>query len=100
MPTIHYDDQVTGIPKIATQDTTLTVSNVNGGKVTFPVLSGTEIELHVPGLHYNRMLVALCRGEQVLIQLHSTILERATQVHARTLPWGLAEGCIHAIQSR
>jgi hypothetical protein len=97
---VRYDDQVTGIPKIATQDTTLTVSNVNGGKVTTPVPSGTEVELHVPGLHYNRTLVALCHGEQVVIQFHSTILERATQVHARAVPWQLAEGRIYSIQSR
>jgi hypothetical protein len=46
--------QVHGIPKMAAEDTTLTVSNAEGGKTTFPVPSGTEIELHVPGLHYNR----------------------------------------------
>ena len=100
IPTIPYDDQAAGIPKTAAQDTTLTVYNVNGGKTTFPVPSGTQVELHVPGLHYNRMLVVLCRGGRGLIQLHSTILERATQVHARTLPWGLAKGCIHSVQSR
>jgi hypothetical protein len=100
MPTVSHDDQVTGIPKIAAQDTTLTVGNVNGGKTTFPVPSGTQVELHVPGLHYNRTLVALCHGGQVLMKFHSTILERPTQVHARALPWRLAEGCIHSIQSR
>jgi hypothetical protein len=35
-----------------------------------------------------------------LMKFDSTILEGATQVHARTLPWRLAEGCIHSIQSR
>src|SRR6266566_5653294 len=100
MPTIRYDDQVTGIPKVASQDTTLTVSNVNGGKTTFPVPSGTQVELHVAGLHYNRTLVGLCHGGQVLMKFHSTILERATQVHARAVPWGLAEGRIYSIQSR
>jgi len=64
MPTISYDDQVPGIPKVAAQDTTLTVINVNGGKTTFPVSAGTQVELHVPGLHYNRTLVALCHGER------------------------------------
>ena len=82
------------------QDTTLTVSNVNGGKMTFPVPSGTQVDLHAPGLHCNRTLVALCYGGQALMKFDSTILERATQVHARTVPWGLAEGCIHSIQSR
>jgi hypothetical protein len=52
-----YTDQVANIPKIAAEDTTLTVNNVDGGKTTFPVLSGTEIYLQVPSLHYNRKLV-------------------------------------------
>jgi len=97
---IRDDDQVTSIPKVTAQDTTLTVSNANGEKTTFPVPSRTQVDLHAPGLHYNRTPVVLCQGGQVLIQFHSTILERATQVHARTLPWRLAEGCIHPIQSR
>jgi hypothetical protein len=54
-PTIQFRDQVMTIPKIAAQDTTLTVNNVNGGKTTFPVPSGTAIDLHVAGLHYNRI---------------------------------------------
>jgi hypothetical protein len=100
MPTIRYDDQVTGIPKVAAQDTTLTVSNANGGKTTFPVPSGTQVELHVAGLHYNRALVASYHGGQVLMKFHSTMLERATQVHAGAVPRGLAEGCIHSFQPR
>jgi len=44
---------VESIPKIVAEDTTLTVSNDDGGKTTFPVPSGTGITLHVPGLHYN-----------------------------------------------
>ena len=47
--------KVPGIPKIAAEDTTLTVNNADGGKTTFPIVAGTEISLHVPGLHYNRM---------------------------------------------
>jgi hypothetical protein len=100
MQTIRYYDQVAGIPKVAAQDTTLTVSNANGGKTTFPVPAGTQVELHAVGLHYNHMLLALCHGGQVLMRFRSTILERATQVHARAVPWGLAKGCIHSIQSR
>jgi cytochrome P450 len=41
------------IPKIAEEDTTLTVGNVDGGMTTFPVPSGTQIDIHVAGLHYN-----------------------------------------------
>ena len=55
-PTIHFGGQAPVIPKIAAQDTSLTVSNADGGKTTFPVPSGTEVEIHVAGLHYNRML--------------------------------------------
>jgi len=55
-PTVHRVHQVHGIPKIATEDTILTVSNAEGGETTFPVPSETEILLHVPGLHYNRTL--------------------------------------------
>jgi hypothetical protein len=51
-----YGDQVMNIPKITAQDTTLTVTNVDGGKTTFPVPSGTAVNIHVPGLHYNRTL--------------------------------------------
>ncbi|KAN0118934.1 Cytochrome P450 [Russula decolorans] len=51
--TLRLFPPVTTIPKVAAQDTTLTVSNADGGMTTFPVPSGTEIDLHVPGLHYN-----------------------------------------------
>jgi hypothetical protein len=55
-PTLHHHHEVTNVPKVAAEDTTLTVSNADGGKTTFPVVAGTEINLHVPGLHYNRTL--------------------------------------------
>jgi len=51
--TMPYGHKVTNIPKVAAEDTTLTVANADGGKMTFPVVSGTGINLHVPGLHYN-----------------------------------------------
>jgi len=51
--TLRLFPPVTMIPKVAAQDTTLTVNNADGGKTTFPVASGTEIELTVTGLHYN-----------------------------------------------
>ena len=54
--TIPYGGQAPNIPKIAMQDTTLTVNNVDGGKTTFSVPSGTGIDIHVAGLHYNRTL--------------------------------------------
>jgi hypothetical protein len=87
-PTISYDDQVTLIPKVAAEDTTLTVCNAVGGKTTFPIVSGTEIELDVVGLHYNRMLSMRCLlGGQFLIGYHSAVLEGSSQIYARAVPW-------------
>ncbi|KAH9998659.1 cytochrome P450 [Russula vinacea] len=51
--TLRLFPTVTAIPKVSAQDTTLTVSNISGGRTTFPVPSGTEVNIHVPGLHYN-----------------------------------------------
>jgi len=51
--TLRLFPPVQDIPKRAAEDTTLTLSNAQGGKTTFPVPAGTDIELHVPGLHYN-----------------------------------------------
>ena len=86
-PTIHYGDQVPDIPKTAAQDTSLTVSNFDGGKTTFPIPSGTEIEIHVAGLHYNRTLSDFPSLGQVLMKHRSAVLEGATQVHAGAVPW-------------
>ena len=94
---IPYGDQVGIIPKVAAQDTTLTVNNSNGGTTTFPVPSGTNIDLHVPGLHYNRTLDGFVSYGHSLIEFQSTILEGATQVYARAVPWRLAEGRIYSI---
>jgi cytochrome P450 len=41
------------VPKRAAEDTVLTVNNADGGKTTFPVPAGTEVQLHFPALHYN-----------------------------------------------
>ena len=54
-------DQAAIIPKVATQDTILAVNNVDGGKTSFPVPSGTQIDIHVFGLHYNRTLNGFVR---------------------------------------
>ncbi|KAI9449696.1 cytochrome P450 [Russula earlei] len=52
-PIIRYDYKIVSIPKIAAGDTILTVNNIDGGKTTVPVPSGTDIELNVSALHYN-----------------------------------------------
>jgi hypothetical protein len=60
---IPYGHKVQNIPKVAAEDTTLTVTNADGGKTTFPIVSGTEIDLHAPGLHYNRK-PSVCRTQE------------------------------------
>ncbi|KAN0127114.1 Cytochrome P450, partial [Lactarius tabidus] len=52
-PTMVMQSQAPSVPKRAAEDTMLTVNNADGGKTTFPVPTGTELQLHVPALHYN-----------------------------------------------
>ena len=100
-PTICYGGQVPNILKIAAQDTVLTVNKLDGGKTTFPVLSGTEIDIHVPGLHYNRTQSGfLYHGDKFSWSLVSAVLEGPSPVHARAVPWRLAKGRVSSIQSR
>ena len=96
---IGYGDQVTNVPKVATQDTILTVNNIDGGKTTFPVPSGMGVDIHVAAVHYTRTLSGFMigTGSHGFI---SAVLEGASQVHARAVPWGLAEGRVSSIQSR
>ena len=63
------------------------MSNFDGGKTTFPVPSGTEVEIHVAGLHYNRTPSGVLSLEQVLMKYGSAVLEGASQVHAGAVPW-------------
>ncbi len=44
--------------------------------------------------------MASYHADTVLKEFHSAVLEGASQVHARAVPWQLAEGRIYAIQSR
>jgi hypothetical protein len=90
-------DQVPLIPKIAAEDTTLTVGNVDGGMTTFPVPSGVQIDIHVAGLHYNRTLSGFVSWGQVLRKPCSAVLGATSQIHARAIPWRLAEGCVSSI---
>ena len=90
-------DQVSLIPKIATEDTTLTVGNVEGGMTTFPVPSGTQIDIHVAGLHYNRMLSGFGSRRQVLKNLCSAVLGATSQIHPGAIPRRLAKGCVSSI---
>ena len=49
-----YLRQIINIPKLSEEDTTLTVGNAAGEKLTIPVLKGVRISIDPPGLHYNR----------------------------------------------
>ncbi|TDL22861.1 cytochrome P450 [Rickenella mellea] len=51
--TLRIFPPVTAIPKMAAEDTTLVVGNQTGEKRTVVIPKGTEIMLHMPGLHYN-----------------------------------------------
>ena len=46
--------QVPGIPRVATEDTSLVTSNIRGEKTTVPVPKGTEVVIDAAGVHYNR----------------------------------------------
>jgi hypothetical protein len=46
--------QVTGIPKVAAEDTSIVASNIHGEKKTIPILKGTKIVIDTCGIHYNR----------------------------------------------
>jgi len=80
---VLYGHQVQDIIKMAAEDTALTVNNAKGGKTTFPVPSGTEIEFHVPGLHYNRTFNDALSLVNVLMQSYSAVLAGPSQVYAR-----------------
>ncbi|KAF8967870.1 cytochrome P450 [Flammula alnicola] len=51
--TLRMFPPVTGIPKIAAEDTSLVTSNIRGETTTVPIPRGTDITINVPGLHYN-----------------------------------------------
>ncbi|KAF9481511.1 cytochrome P450 [Pholiota conissans] len=51
--TLRMFPPVTGIPKMAAEDTTLTTTNVLGETTTVAIPKGTDVTLNVPGLHYN-----------------------------------------------
>ena len=71
--TIAIYSQVPAVPKHAAEDTSLTVDNADGGKTTFPIPSGTVVELHLTALHYNRMSSLLPSQGPVL----SEVLQRS-----------------------
>ncbi|EAU91427.2 614/534 cytochrome P450 [Coprinopsis cinerea okayama7 len=51
--TMRLFPPVTNIPKESAEDTTLTLTNDFGERVTIPVPKGTQIAINTAGLHYN-----------------------------------------------
>ena len=45
---------VHSIPKSVAEDTTITITNVQGERTTLIMPKGSSISMHIPGLHYNR----------------------------------------------
>jgi hypothetical protein len=43
------------IPKMSAEDTSIVVGNSDGATTSIPCPTGTYINIHTPGLHYNRM---------------------------------------------
>jgi hypothetical protein len=60
--------QAPSVPKIAAEDTSLTVNNADGGKTTFPVPAGTHVHFHFPAVHYNCTLNLFLSQGLVLIE--------------------------------
>jgi hypothetical protein len=46
--------QVVAIPKTTAEDTMITATHISGETRTIPIPKGTDFELNVVGLHYNR----------------------------------------------
>ncbi|KAF7790506.1 hypothetical protein EIP86_001461 [Pleurotus ostreatoroseus] len=51
--TLRLFPPVHSIPKSVAEDTTITITNAAGEKTTIPMPAGSNISMHIPGLHYN-----------------------------------------------
>jgi len=51
--TLRMFPPVTGIPKVAAEDTSIVASNIHGEKKTIPILEGTTLVIDTCGVHYN-----------------------------------------------
>jgi hypothetical protein len=96
-PTMAMQSQSPAVPKIAAEDTSLTVNNADGGKTTFPVPAGTHIHFHVLGLHYNCTSGVFPSQDWSLLKSHSEVLEGSLQISAGEVPRGLAKGRVLAV---
>jgi hypothetical protein len=92
--------QAPSVPKIAAEDTSLTVNNAEGGKTTFPVPAGTHVHFHFPALHYNCTSGVFPSQDWSLLKSHSEVLEGPLHISARKVPRRLAKGRVLAVQLR
>jgi len=72
--------QVTAIPKIPTEDTSLVTRNIHGEKCTIPISKDVDITISVPGLHYNRMVAYL--PYHVVVSLYRILARYWEDPHA------------------
>ena len=81
----HDEPQVTGIPKVAAEDTTIVASNMRGEKKVIPVLKGTDVVIDTSGIHYNRkyMIFSLICGSYGMFSIQ--LVTGMTRIHS-TLP--------------
>ena len=49
---------MTGVPKVAAEDTSLVAGNIRGEKKAIPILKGTDFVIDIVGTHYNRAYLA------------------------------------------
>src|ERR1700761_207727 len=92
--------QAPSIPKIAAEDTSLTVNNADGGKTTFPVPAGTHVHFHFPALHYNCTSGIFPSQDWSSLKSHSEVLEGPLHISSGKVPRGLAKGRVFAVQLR
>lgn len=99
----HDYRQAINIPKLSEEDTTLTVGNAAGEKLTIPVQKGVRIIIDTPGLHYNRERIYRFGNVYfwlifTFFFLCSSLLERSLFLQTCTILRRLAEGCVHTVQ--
>jgi len=57
--------QVTAIPKMAAENTSLVATNSSGDQVVVPVPQGSEVFVVVTGVHYNRASLPIASARKV-----------------------------------
>jgi hypothetical protein len=99
-PTMAMQSQLPSVPKMAAEDTSLTVNNADGGKTAFPVPAGTHVHFHLLALHYNCTSGVFPFQGWSLLKSRSEVLEGPPQISAGEVPRGLAKGRVFSVQLR